>query len=149
MSATPDSTLPNDLQRENAELRRRLDEALQERDEALLRETATAEVLQVINSSPGDLTPIFDAILEKAHAVCDSAHGSLCVLDGELFHAVASRGLPEAMVQVVRQPFRGNAYHWQLVHGERYAHIPDMRVLPSAELDAVRKASRDAGIRTA
>jgi class 3 adenylate cyclase len=169
MPATPDSTLADvrrsnaDLQRELAEVRRTLDErtherdealherdeVLRERDEALQRETATAEVLQVINSSPGDLTPIFDAILEKAHAVCDSAHGSLCVLDGELFHAVASRGLPEAMVQVVRQPFRGNAYHWQLVHGERYAHIPDMRVLPSAELDAVGKASRGAGIRTA
>jgi hypothetical protein len=67
MSATPDSTLA-DPHQIIAELRRKLTEAEAERDEALKRETATAEVLGVINSSPSNLTPVFDAILEKAHA---------------------------------------------------------------------------------
>jgi class 3 adenylate cyclase len=93
MSSTSGSTLA-DLRQNIADLERQLAECRADRDEALQRETATAEVLQVINSSLGNLGPVFDAMLEKALRLCDAAFGLMRTYDGERFRPVAMRGLP-------------------------------------------------------
>jgi transcriptional regulator with GAF, ATPase, and Fis domain len=98
MSSAPDTTSA-DPQQIIADLQRKLTEAEAERDEALAREVANAEVLQVINASPGDLAPVFDAMLDKALALCGAAFGILHTFDGERVAIASYRGVSPAFAE--------------------------------------------------
>ena len=116
------------------ELRRELDARTAERDEALAREAAMAEVLEVINLSPGDLAPVFDAMLERAIRLCEAAYGTFVRFDGENVHIVALRDVPPALADFLQAPSRvlpGTAAD-RLNRGERFIHVPDVSAEPES-----------------
>jgi two-component system, NtrC family, sensor kinase len=110
-----------DSSRTIADLQRELDECVADRDEALAREAALAEVLAVVNRSSGDPQPVFEAILEKATHLCAAAFGILWLCDGERFRAVALRGAPERYAEIARVPHqpRPNNPLARMLRGER------------------------------
>ena len=109
MTAIPDKTAA-DPQQIIAELERKLDERTSERDEALERQTATADILQVIARSPSDVQPVFDAVAERAMSLLDCWSVLVTRFDGEHVHFGAARGALPDTEKFVRQryPMRPN-----------------------------------------
>jgi two-component system NtrC family sensor kinase len=161
VSLTPDSMLA-DPQQIIANLRRELDECRAERDKAqrnltettterdaaLAREAGMAEVLEVINSSPGDLAPVFDAMLEKAMRLCEAAHGHIWRFHGELIHPVAVQGTPR-FVEWMRElaphrPAPGSSLD-RLLQGERFVHVADCREMDAYGASLTFRELIDAG----
>ncbi len=124
MSAVPDT----DLQQANDNLRRQLAERTAERDEALAREAAIAEVLGLINTASDDLAAVFDAILAKATGLCQAAYGILSTYDGERFHPVAIHSDPPFAEWLRRQgpilPRAGSPFEG-IVRGKPFVQIAD------------------------
>jgi GAF domain-containing protein len=74
-----------------------------ELSEALEQQTATSEVLQTISGSPGELQPVFDAMLEKATRICEANFGLLHLCDGDAFRTVAMHNAPPAYLEHKRR----------------------------------------------
>jgi two-component system NtrC family sensor kinase len=88
---------------ENVRLFDEVQARTEELSEALEQQTATSEVLQVISSSPGELEPVFQAMLANAVRICEAKFGVLFRYDGSAFHAAASLGVRPAYAEFMRQ----------------------------------------------
>jgi signal transduction histidine kinase len=82
-----------------AGLEHKVAERTGELKEALEQQTATSEVLQVISSSPGELEPVFEAILANTTRICEAKSGTLYLCEGEGFRVVAMHGAPAALAE--------------------------------------------------
>ena len=87
---------------ENARLLNELRQRTADLTESLEQQTATSEVLRVISSSPGELEPVFLAMLEKAVQICDAKFGNLFLREGDVFRICATHGAPPAYVDFLR-----------------------------------------------
>jgi PAS domain S-box-containing protein len=122
---------------------------INETREALEQQKATAEILRVVNSSPGNLAPVFETILEKAHDLCGAAVGSLMIYEDGHAHAAATHGFPEKHVELMRQPFRPSARIVELIDGARLIHTLDCKFDgPDPDDEIGRSALNSADLRT-
>jgi signal transduction histidine kinase len=126
---------------------------LNELRESLEQQTATSEVLGVISSSPGELEPVFKAMLENATRVCGSNFGTLYLREGDAFRAVSMHGATPTYMQsrlgqlLYPGPETGIG---RLVRTKDVVHIPDATADPAyRQGDPMRVAAVDlGGVRT-
>jgi hypothetical protein len=107
-------------------------------------------VLGVIKSSPGDLAPVFEAMLDKAMRLCEAAFGVLWTHEGEAFRAAALLGVPPAYAEFVSRQPRGSrpgGALGRLAQGEAIVHVPDTSVAGQKD-PVVRTLMELGGIRT-
>jgi GAF domain-containing protein len=108
---------------------------LNELRESLQQQTATADVLQVISSSPGELQRVFQAILENATRICEAKFGSMYLYEGDAFRFVAQHNAPRAFVEartrhpIVRPP--PDTPLGRVAITKQVSHITDIRTAPS------------------
>jgi hypothetical protein len=113
---------------------RELAEARGHLSEALEQQTATSEVLQVISSSPGELEPVFKAMLENAVRLCEAKIGTLYIREGDGFRTVAAHNAPPAYVEartreLIRPP--PDATLGRVAATKQVVHIADITTIPS------------------
>jgi GAF domain-containing protein len=127
------------------ELRRRTTDLT----ESLEQQTATSEVLRIISASPGNLQPVFEAILENATRICAAKFGNLWLREGDKFRIAATHGAPPpAFAEFVRDPLpvEASASLVEIVRGSSVVHVPD---LAASELyhagNPIRRAIVDLG----
>ena len=136
------------LKRQLEQRTRELAEARGHLSEALEQQTATSEVLRVISSSPGELEPVFEAMLANATRICEAKFGVLFRCDGDMFHAAAWVGvLPPVYEDSLRQrgSFRpaAGAPLDRLLQSEQLVHAVD-----EAAVDSPSPAAKYGGARS-
>jgi GAF domain len=98
--------------------------------DALEQQTATAEVLQVISSSPGDLQPVFASMLRNAVRICDAQFGNIYRWDGNVLRLVATRNAPAAFVEARRlsaSPPSPKTPTGRMIANKDLVHIADLQ----------------------
>jgi class 3 adenylate cyclase len=134
---------------ENARLLSELRQRTADLSESLEQQTATFEVLKVISSSPGELEPVFRAILENATRICGAKIGILFRFDGGAYTAVATLGVTEKYNEYLnRGPIRAGPGTGlgRVAASKQTVHIIDTKAEQIyADRDPLRVATAELG----
>ena len=117
------------------DLERRLAQALRELSEARDQQAATSDVLRIISSSPGELSPVFQAILANATSLCEAKFANLFLCEGDAFRVVAMHNAPPAYAEErLRQPLRHGLDSGlsRCARTKQMVQIPDLLADPAA-----------------
>ena len=138
------------LQESYADLENKVEQRTAELSESLQQQTATSEVLHVISSSPGELKPVFNAMLNNVTRLCEAKFASLYLFDESGSHMVASINLPEAYDNWRRSTSGQGRHMRQLLQSMKIIHTVDCAADPAyGERDPTRVAVVElAGART-
>jgi GAF domain-containing protein/anti-sigma regulatory factor (Ser/Thr protein kinase) len=117
---------------------------LNELRQSLEQQTATADVLRVISSSPGELEPVFQAMLENATRICEAKFGALLLSEGDAFRVVAMHNPPPAYAELrQREPIiqpGGTLALTRAIATKRAVQIADATDDPANQDDSVRSS---------
>ena len=134
-----------ELRESYAGLERKVEERTAELRETLDYQTATAEILRVISSSPTDVQPVFDTIAERAASLCEANFGFLFTFDGELIHVSSTSGMDHEGVAAVHQRFPrrpGNdSIAGRVIGGGAVIHVHDVLQEPEYGLKQAAEVS--------
>jgi len=117
------------LQESYASLERKVEDRTRELSESLEQQTATSEVLKVISASPGELEPVFKAMLENATRICDAKFGVLFRFDNNAYQMVAELGTPSELTDFLKR--RGaflppeNSQLYRVMQTKQVSHTAD------------------------
>jgi two-component system NtrC family sensor kinase len=124
--------------------------------ESLEQQTATADILRVIASSPTDLQPVFDVMVQSAVRLCDGLHAAMFRFDGELIHFAAQHNFTPEGIEAVRRTFPVRPTRalgsGRAILSRAVVHIPDVEVDPEFAHQAMTRThspARSGGIGTA
>jgi len=119
---------------ENVRLFKELEARNRELTEAVEQQTATAGILNVISRSPTNIQPVFDAILESAVRLCETAFGAIFRFDGERLHLVGHHGIPPEGVEAYRQAYpmapKPEMHIGRAIRERRVVYVPDILAEP-------------------
>jgi signal transduction histidine kinase len=135
------NSMAGQLKESYAGLERKVEERTRELSESLEQQTATAEILRVISSSPTDIQPVLDAVAENAARVCAATDATIRLTEGDALRVTAHFGtIPMGTDDVI--PLDRNSHTGRAILERRTIHTADLARLPDTEFSRVNRVAR-------